>query len=105
MDEVHAYEPDDPGEIGRGELVGENGLVRVVVRSYNPSRAAIMSDERPIKFVPMNDLSLDEDLAVYVPRAMVEYLSQNDLAEAVRALIYVSGATMLDHGPEAVARL
>jgi len=100
------YSSTDESEVAHGELVGPDSVVRVVVRRYDMPMSALFYDSSPIKFVPLNDIGDDcFDVAVYIPQYLFDQLPTAILMNGLESLIYISGVTFHDAGPDAVSRL
>jgi hypothetical protein len=100
------YNSTDADEVAHGELVGPDGVVRVVVRRYAMPPFQFFGDKSPIKFVPLGDLGDGEfDLAIYMPGYLFDTIPGDVLQQGLETLIHIGGATLHDQGPDAVSRL
>jgi len=102
------YNSTDEDEVAHGEVIGPDSVVSIVVRRYDRPLSALFHDGdfSPIKFVPLNDIEDEQfDVAIYVPQYLFDQLPSGVLMTGMESLIYISGVTYHDAGPDAVSRL
>ena len=105
------YSHVDEFEIGRGEVIGPTMTVNVVIRWYQATwdmmGSAVWSEdgEKPIKFVPVADISDEFHVAVYVPYLLFYILPENLFMTALETMVSLAGYTFHEEGPDAVSRL
>lgn len=99
------YDSIDEYEIGKGEVIGPDGLVSVVIRTYDVPNITISLDHRLIQFVPLADLEGEYDVAVYIPSSLSTVIPFNTMTEVMSTLIRIAGVAFHEGGAEAVNRL
>ena len=97
---------DDEFEIGRGEVIGPDMTVNVVLRWYQASLEMLMdTGGRPIKFVSVADISDEFHVAVYIPSILFFSIPPEQYATTLESMVSVAGYTFHEDGPDAVSRL
>lgn len=99
------YDSIDEYEIGKGEVIGPDGHVSVVIRTYEVPHITVALNRRLIQFVPLEDLQSEYDVAVYIPSSLSTVLPFDVMTEIMSSLIRIAGIGFHQGGAEAVNRL